>query len=153
MSKVNKKEKKETIAATEVELLKNQLVRALADYDNLKKRIEKDQSEVIRFAGMSIIVRLLPIIDMLEQAQEHLNDSGLAIVIKEFKDVLLEDRVEEIKVKKGDLFDENTCEAVESMPCGEDADGTIAEVSLKGYKYIDGPVLRHAKVKVCKLTE
>jgi molecular chaperone GrpE len=131
--------------------LKNQLIRALADYDNLKKRIEKEQEGMIRFAGMSLVIRLLPIVDMLEQAQNHLSDPGLAITIKEFKDVLRQDGVAEIAVAVGDKFDENLCEAIESFPGTAENNQTIAEIALKGYKYNDGPVLRHAKVKVFKI--
>ena len=68
--------------------LKSQLVRALADYDNLRKRVEREKEDIKNFASLGIVIRLLPIYDMLQDAQKHLNDSGLAITIGELEKLL-----------------------------------------------------------------
>ncbi len=130
----------------EVDLLKNQLARALADYDNLRKRTEGEKEVWIQFASKNLIVRLLPVLDTLESAQEHLRDQGLAIAINEFKKVLEEEGLEEIKPGKGDKFDHNVHEAVESVEGGKK--GEIAEPVLSGWKFKSGLVVRVAKVKV-----
>jgi len=136
---------------SEVEVLRNQLARTLADYDNLKKRVERERHEFSQIASLGLIVRLLPLLDNLEQAQKHLQDAGLAISLNEFNQVLKEEGVEKIKAGPGIQFDENLHEALEvvnaSGPEGGKK-GEIAEVVLPGWKYTDGPVIRVAKVKV-----
>jgi molecular chaperone GrpE len=132
----------------EAETLRVQLARALADYDNLRKRVEKERQELTRFASMGIIVRLLPIYDMLMQAQKHLNDSGLAITIGELEDLFKEEGLEKIEAGKGAKFDENIHETVEVEEGAEK--GVIEEEILSGWRFKEGPVVRHSKVKVNK---
>lgn len=129
-----------------VDDLKNQLARALADYDNLRKRSEIEKEVFLKFSSERIILKILPILDNLENAQKHLKDGGLAIVIDDFKKLLYDENLEEIFSKKGDVFNEDLHEAVESCEGGRK--GTISNLILKGWKFIEGPVLRHAKVKV-----
>lgn len=144
-----KSKKKSKNDISELEQLKNQLSRALADYDNLRKRTDQEKDLWIKFSSERILVKLLPILDMLESAQEHLKDQGLAISLGEFKNILSEEGIEEINPKKGDKFDENLHEATEITSGGKK--GTISKVSLKGYKFSDeGKVIRYAKVEVFK---
>lgn len=146
MKPVKKKDNKneELIAA-----LKDQLARALADYDNLRKRVEVEKEGWLKFASVKITGRLLPILDNLENMLKHIQDQGLAISIVEFKKVLNEEGFKEIVPKVGEKFDENLMEAIEAVEGGED--GTIAELMLSGWISEDGQVIRHAKVKVYKL--
>jgi len=133
----------------EKELLKAQLARTLADYDNLQKRVEREKEVFLKFANQALIERLLPIIDMLEQAQKHINDSGLAIAISEFKGLLNEEDVEEIKVEKGMDFDQERYEAVDSIEAHDKSDeGKVAEMLISGYKFKEGSLIRPVKVKV-----
>jgi len=147
-----KKARKET-KGKELEDLKNQLARALADYDNLRKRVEREREQVEKIAGAKFALKALSVFDMLEGAQKHLNDSGLAITIEEFMKVLNEEGIEKIEAKAGDKFDEEVHEAVEVADLqgsGEGKDGKVVKVILSGWKIIDGPVIRPAKVKVYK---
>lgn len=128
--------------------LENKLTRALADYDNLHKRFDREKDKLFRFASRGTIERFLVIYDMLIQAQEHVNDSGIAIIIEEFKKILYEEGVEEIAVDKGDDFDEELFEAVEAEKAAKGKEGKVSEVLLTGWKFKDGPVIREAKVKV-----
>ena len=137
----------------ETETLKGQLARAMADYDNLRRRTDEEKSLWIKFSSQTIITKLLTILDMIESAQEHLKDQGLAIAVLEFKKVLDEEGVEEIMPKVGDEFNHELHEAIESVE--GDKKGKIAEVMVSGWKYKDlpagrqgGNVLRFAKVKV-----
>ena len=134
----------------EAELLKAQLLRTLADYDNLVKRVEKEREVLGKVASIGVIAKLLPVLDNLENAQEHIGDSGLAICIGEFKKVFNEEGLTEIDPKIGDEFDEHLMEAIE-VTAGE-RDNLISEVVLKGWKFNDGQVVRHAKVKVSKIS-
>jgi molecular chaperone GrpE len=132
----------------ELETVKAMLVRALADYDNLSKRVDRERVELGKIVSVGVIVRLLPVLDNLESAQIHLKDQGLAISIGEFKRVLSEEGLNEIRPGLGDAFDENTMEAIE-VTAGT-SDNMISEVVLTGWKFTDGTVVRHAKVKVSK---
>lgn len=129
-----------------------QLARALADYDNLRKRGEAEKEIWVKFSSERILAKLLPILDMLESAQGHLKDSGLAISLGEFRKILEEEGLEEIKPKLKDAFDHRIHEVVESIEGGKDKKGQIAETVLSGWRFANGgPVIRYAKVKVTKL--
>lgn len=132
----------------ELETVKVMLARALADYDNLSKRVDRERADLGKIASVGIIIRLLPVLDNLESAQVHLKDQGLAISIGEFKKVLYESGLNEIRPNVGDVFDENTMEAIE-VTAGA-SDNMISETVLVGWQFTDGTVVRHAKVKVTK---
>lgn len=152
MSKKSVKGKVDKKNKVEIAVLKNQLIRALADYDNLRKRVDSEIEERVAISKARFLIKLLTIYDMLLGAQSHLSDSGVAIVIKEYKDLLSEEGVEEIDISKGDKFNEEVCEAVEGIdsPAGKKKVGTISEVVQSGWKFIEGPVIRPVKVKVFK---
>jgi molecular chaperone GrpE len=141
--------KEETKINEEAELLKSQLARTLADYDNLVKRVEREREELGKMVSLRLVLKLLTVLDGLESAQKHLQDQGLAISIVEFKKVLSEEDLIEVNPKIGDSFNENEMEAIEVVD-SEGNNNTIAEVTLVGWKYLDGSVVRHAKVKVIK---
>ncbi len=149
--KINKPKK---VAVSETEALKVQLARALADYDNLNKRVEREKEELGKIVSLNLILRLLSVLDILESAQKHLNDQGLGIAIDEFKKVLLEEGLEEVKPNEGDEFNHDVHEAVEVVE-GKNH-GKIAELLLSGWKFKDlpaqagGQVVRPAKIKVFK---
>ena len=142
--------------------LKEQLSRALADYDNLRKRVEREREDFGRLANVRLVVRMLPVYDMLEGAQGHLNDTGIAITLEEFAKVLKEEGIEKIETKPGDKFDEEIHEAVEveeikekkkaTGPEASGPEGKITKVILSGWKLIDGPIIRPVKVKAGKKT-
>ena len=143
------KTKTEESVNEEAELLKSQLLRTLADYDNLVKRVEKEREVLSKVASLGVITKLLPVLDNIENAQIHLQDAGLAICIGEFKKVFNEEGLIEISPKVGENFNENTMEVVEVVDGKED--NIISEVVLGGWKFSDGQVVRHAKVKVSKI--
>jgi molecular chaperone GrpE len=148
------KPKTEKVVNEEAELLKSQLVRTLADYDNLVKRVEREKSEIQKIVSLRLILRLLTVLDGLENAQIHLKDTGLAISIVEFKKILSEEGLTEVSPKIGEEFDEQTMEAIEVVPGA--SDNSVAEVVLMGWKFEDpasgagDTVVRHAKVTVSK---
>lgn len=143
----------------DVELLKSQLVRALADYDNLRKRAETEKALWIKFSSQRILTALLPVLDNFESAQKHIGDSGLAIAIGEFKKVFFEEGLEEVIPQVGSEFNHELYEAVETVETDDQGkDGKIAELVLPGWKYKSEDemnegklVIRHAKVKVFKI--
>lgn len=148
MSKSKLKQGTEKGINEEAELLKSQLARTLADYDNLVKRVEREKNDIQKMVSLGLILRLLSVLDGIELAQTNLRDAGLAISIGEFKKVLSEEGLTEVKPKVGDKFDHNTMEAIEVVK--GPSDNVISEVVLVGWKYLDGTVVRHAKVIVTK---
>ena len=148
-----KQKKQEEKSKNETELLKGQLARALADYDNLRRRSDEEKIALLKFSSQNIIVRLLPVLDMIEKAQEHLSDQGLAIVVLEFKKIFDEEGLIEINPEVGAEFDENlmeVIEVVESKSHNNELKNKVVEVVLTGWRFKDGSVVRHAKVKVGK---
>ena len=140
------KNQKSKIKNDEVEILKGQLARTLADYDNLIKRTEVEKAVWMSFARKDLLVKLLPVIDSLETAQKHLGDQGLDLVLAEVKKVFESEGIIEIDTK-GE-FDANLHEAIDTKDGGKK--NMIAEVLQKGYKFTSGEVIRHAKVRVYK---
>jgi len=144
------KKQKEHSENSESAVIKEQLARALADYENLRKRVEREREEGKYLSKLVVVSRLLPVFDMFTDAQKHLNDPGLGIALKVLSDTLGDEGIKEITAEEGSEFDPQLHEAIDTITNSEKAQNTIAEVSLKGYKFIDGPVVRHAKVKVYK---
>jgi len=94
---------KKRVKNKEVEELKNQLARALADYANLEKRVAKEKEEVLQDLTRKLIIKFLPIYDMLLSAQRHLDDTGMAITINSFEQILSDEGIEIIRPKPGEL--------------------------------------------------
>jgi len=128
----------------QIEELTNSWKRALADYQNLVRRYEIEKKDFVAFANANLILKLLTVLDHLEKAQEHLQDEGLALAIKQFKAVLTEEGLEEIEAL-GKEFNPEEMEAIEITE-GEKS-GQVTEVLMKGYR-LKGKVIRVAKVKV-----
>lgn len=126
--------------------LEDQLKRALADYQNLERRVEQERRLLATLSSAILIEKFLPVLDNLENAQKHLNDEGLKIVLKQFKDILTSEGVSEIEAE-GQQFDPNLHEAIETLDGTND--GRIVKVARKGYKLGD-KVLRAAQVVVEK---
>ncbi len=117
--------------------------RALADYQNLEKRIKQEKEIFVRLATASVIDKTLGVLDDLDRANQHLKDEGLNLVVKRFKDVLESEGVKEINVE-GREFDPKTMECVE-MVAGPN--NRIISVVQKGYTLND-QLIRPVKVKV-----
>ena len=124
--------------------LEDQLKRALADYQNLERRVEGERKLLTTLSSAILIEKFLPVLDNLESAQKHLNDEGLEIVIKQFKDILASDGVSEIQAE-GREFDPKLHEATEVRK--GDNDNMVVKVQRKGYKLND-KVIRPAQVTV-----
>lgn len=135
-----------TLKKKEVKEQDFRLVRALADYHNLLKRFEREKGEVMLRANKELLKELLPVLDILGAAQDHLKDQGLGMAIFQFKGILEKHGIKEIEAKTGDKFSEHLHEAAEVTGGGKP--GTIAKVLRKGYRWQDGVVLRPAQVMV-----
>ncbi len=127
----------------ETEDWKEKYLRALADYQNLQKRVEEERVGMIKYANEQLILELLEVYDNLIKASEHLSDEGLKIVIKQLEDLFKKYGLEEIATD-GD-FDPQWHEGVEMVP--GDEDNKICGVVKKGYKLYN-KLIRPAKVRV-----
>ena len=138
----------------QLEGMKNQLARAMADYANLQKRTDEERGTMYKLASISFMTKILPIIDNLKQAQNHVKDSGIAMIIGQLETIAKEEGFEEIKIQVGDQFNEQMMEVTEVVETEKDLDNNkISEVVMSGWKYSDGTVVRHSRVKVFKLNK
>ncbi|MBI2036048.1 nucleotide exchange factor GrpE [Candidatus Microgenomates bacterium] len=133
--------------------LENQLKRALADYQNLEKRSVEQRKEWVKSANKDLLLRLLPVLDTLMLASQHVQDEGILASIKQFEDALKSEGVEKIETM-GQEFNPQTMECVvteqvdPSTGSGQE-EGKVMEELQAGYRLHD-KVLRPAKVKVGK---
>ncbi len=130
-------------ASEKIAELENNWKRALADYQNLQKRVGEEREEIVRFANSMLILRILPILDNLYLMQKHNDDEGLRMTISEFERILVEEGVEEID-SEGKEFDAEKMDALEMV---EGEENKVMEVVQKGYMY-KNKVLRPTRVKV-----
>lgn len=120
--------------------------RALADYQNLQKRVEREKDQIVDFSSSVILYKFLEVFDNLLTAQNHLKDSGLEMVIAQFRRIFEEESMQEIKIEPGITeFNPHFHEAVTQVE-GE-PEGTVAEVIKVGYTKQD-KVIRPASVTV-----
>lgn len=130
------------------EELENNWKRALADYKNLERRTAEEKLEFAEFANMVLIQRLLPIVDNLEMLEKHVEDTGLKMIIKEFKQVLEDNGATAIE-SDGKQFDSETMDCVETAECEEKSHDRVVETLTRGYKF-KTKILRPARVRVGK---
>lgn len=149
------KDKKSSIKQyqTQMEELEGKYRRALADYQNLLKQTAKEREEYLKFANTQLLAQFLPLLDHLRAAHQHLQDQGLEMIIKHFQQILTNEGITEIRPQPGEQFNPHDHEALDIVPGSPEQQDQVAEVTQIGYKYPDGQVLRHAKVKVFKSLE
>lgn len=138
------KNQKVTALKNKVEEVTNQLKRALADYSNLEKRLINEKEEFVKFANLNLVLKILPILDGLEKAAASLNNEGLNLVLRQFKNVLDSEGVKEVS---SEVYDPNKQEAIELVE-GEE-EGLVVEVVEKGYE-LNGRVIKPSRVKVMR---
>lgn len=134
----------------------DQLLRLRAEFENYRKRTEKEKLESQRFGKIEIINRTLSLLDMFETAEAHIAKSDLASVktgiemlINEFKRFLTDEGMEEIQPKLGETFNPEWHEAVATEE--KEEEGKVVNIIQKGYRY-NGLLLRPARVGVSVLS-
>ena len=145
MSKKHEDKKVQDKESEELKNLENQLKRALADYQNLEKRIAEEKASWIKLANKTLLLKLLPGLDSLLLAQKHTEDEGIKLSVKHFLDILEGEGVLRIETLDKD-FDPNLMEAV-STASGQE--GKVVEEVRSGYT-LNGQILRPAQVVVGK---
>ena len=142
-------------ANEQIEELKDKYLRAVAEFDNYKKRTLKEKTELILNGGEKTIVAILPILDDMERAAasaEKTDDikaleEGWELIFKKLKEILESMGVKEIETKDAD-FNVDFHEAIAMVPgMGDDKKGKVIDCVQTGYTMND-KVIRHAKVAV-----
>jgi molecular chaperone GrpE len=143
---------------SEIELLreqveegKNKLLRALADFDNYKKRMVIEREQFVQYANEALISEILPILDGFGRAMQHKASEemvkGIALIKRQCEDVLKKHGVIEIEAL-GKPYDPNLHEAIlQKEHAGPE--GVIIEEMQKGYT-LHGRVIRPSMVIVSK---
>jgi molecular chaperone GrpE len=131
--------------------LRDALVRRRADFENFRKRVERDQQSAARDAAADIFRRLVPTVDNLERAlaaqgDEEALHEGVELTLRDLRAALDAQGVAAVD-PLGERFDPTLHEALLHEPVAGVAAGTVAEVFRKGYTFRDR-LLRPALVKV-----
>ena len=141
--------------AQQLEELKDKYLRAVAEFENFKRRTLKEKTELILNGGEKAITAILPIIDDMERAIENAHkqecvdavEEGWELIYKKLLSTLEGMGVKKIEVEDKD-FDVDFHEAVAMVPgMGDDKKGKIIDCVQTGYTLND-KVIRHAKVAV-----
>lgn len=147
------KEAEDNEAAKEEEELNTRYLRLAADFQNYKRRVEKEKGDIYAYANEKIVVELLDVIDNFERALEHSGENesfaeGMNMIFKQFKGVLEKSGVEEMDAL-GEDFDPNFHHAVLTENSAEYESGKVIQVLQKGY-LLNKKVIRPAMVKVAE---
>lgn len=140
--KTNEKEDKLAKLNADLEHWKNEYYRAYADMQNLRKQIEKEHREAIRYRSAGFIENLLPILDGFHMAlqtevssQEMKNFLvGFEFIYRNLVSVLENEGVTEIAPKIGDDFNPETMQAIETQFDEKAEPNKVVKVNVKGYK-------------------
>ena len=147
----------EDATAAELAELKDRYMRLLAEYDNFRRRTQKEKEALYLDSVAEVVKEWLPLVDDIERAvasSENMDESsvekvaeGIKLIGKQAGNVLSKLGVEEIEGKEGETFDPNLHEAVMHIEDDSLGEQEIAQVFQKGYT-CKGKVIRHTVVKV-----
>lgn len=148
--KKEKKDKKDE----KIEELTDRVRRQMAEFDNFRKRTEKEKTQMFETGAKSIVEKILPVVDNFERGLAAVTEEekgtpfveGMEKIYKQMMTVLEEAGVKPIEAV-GQEFDPNLHNAVMHVEDEEFGENTIAEEFQKGYTYRDS-VVRHSMVKV-----
>ncbi len=134
--------------------LNDRFLRLYAEFENFRKRTNKERIDLINNASADVLKEMLPILDDFERAIDNNEKSDDITVIKEgfhliynkFKSSL-ERKGLKVMESKGHVFDSEIHEAIAKIPAGDEEKGKVVENVEKGY-YLHDKVIRYAKVVV-----
>lgn len=143
------------IMTQKCEELNDKNLRLMAEFDNYRKRTLKERIDLIKTAGESLLVNMLPLVDDFERAQKAMETSedvqavkdGVDLIYNKFIAFLLQNGVKAIPTENED-FNTDIHEAITTFPApSEDLKGKIIDCASKGYTLND-KVIRFSKVVV-----
>lgn len=129
----------------------DRLLRARAEFDNARRRFERDRSEYLQFAAMDLVREILPALDDLERALKHETADreyakGVELIQQRLSEILRKMGLEAVETA-GKLFDPNQHQAVQRVETEDAEDQAILDEFQKGYNF-KGKLLRPAMVRV-----
>jgi molecular chaperone GrpE len=135
---------------------KDRYLRLAADFDNYKKRVQRDQLDYTKFAAEKVIKELLPVVDNVERAVAHARSAGadasivdgLTLIVRQFHDALQKCGCEPIDAL-GKPFDPTFHQALAQVESTEHEPDTVVEEAQRGY-LLHGRMLRPSLVTVSK---
>lgn len=148
---------------TEIETLKeslntqkNDYLRTLAEFDNFKKRLEKEKIELMKYANQKVIEDVFPILDGLENTLAHVGEeqkedplvAGVGLILKQLLQILNKHGLEEVPAT-GQDFDPNLHEAIATQEAQGVPPGKVLTTHRKGYRLKD-KLIRATLVTVSK---
>lgn len=150
-TRIEELEKENDELSKKVDVLKNEYVKAYADADNMKKRLEKDFEKQTRYMIQDFALEILPVIDNCERAlkvetEDETYKKGVEMIFKSLKSALAKEGVEEVECLN-QPYDANWMQAMMMEHVEGVEPGMVTEVLQKGYKLKDR-ILRAAMVKV-----
>lgn len=130
-------------------------LRAVADLDTYRRRVIREKDDLRQYAVSGLLESILPIYDNMglglmsaEQAADpNVVAEGIRMVITQFQTVLGENGIEEISPGKGDAYDHNLHEAVQTQPSDEVEAGAVLQLVRRGFS-LNGRLIRPATVIV-----
>ena len=134
--------------------LNERIVRLTADFDNFRKRAQREKDEARQFANQGLLEKLLPVLDNFEMALTAVKDAdpsvrdGVQMILDQLLGVLKESGVETVDAM-GQPFDPNLHEALSQEETTEVEEGTVVQQVQRGYKLNDR-LVRPARVVVAK---
>lgn len=131
--------------------LKNRYLRTLADFDNLRKRTEREKADFARYATSGVLKDVIPVLDNFDRALEHSDEDddfhkGVQLIYRQLYDVLTKHGLRPIE-EVGAHFDPNIHEAVVREEDSSVPSHTVTAILQKGY-FLHDRLLRPALVKV-----
>lgn len=129
--------------------------RTRAEFENYRKRMERERADLLRQAGFEVVKEVLPVLDNLERAilasessPEEQFRAGVEIIHRQFKEILTRMGLTEVE-SEGKPFDPHLHEAVSRVETSDHPEGTVVEVFQKGYSFKDR-LVRPAMVAVAQ---
>ena len=146
----------------EIESLKDRLMRALADSENLRKRADRDRKDAETYGGTRLARALLSVYDNLSRALDTIDNDlreksvalveGLELTQRELLSVFSKHKINQILPKEGDKFDPKFHQAMFEAPIPGTEKGTVIQVMTNGFR-IGERLLRAAQVGVSSNTD
>ncbi len=129
--------------------------RTRAEFENYRKRMERERADLVRHAGFEVVKEILPVLDNLERAirasessPEEQFRAGVEIIHRQLQEILTRMGLSEVE-SEGKPFDPHLHEAVSRVETTEHPEGTVVEVFQKGYSFKDR-LVRPAMVAVAQ---
>ena len=140
----------------EVQQERDKFLRLFAEFENYKKRTNRERLELFSTASEGVMKTLLPVLDDFERALAHIEDDkeaeelrkGVLLIYQKLVKTLEQKGLNAIKVEKGDVFNADNHEAITQIPApSDDLKGKIIDVVEKGYS-LGEKVIRFPKVVI-----